>query len=50
MGSFIFTILVWLLIIPEFLIENEIVKIIIVVIQLVLLIAQIIYVFYQFKN
>lgn len=50
MGSFIFTILIWLLIIPEFLIENEIVKIIIVVIQLVLLIAQIIYVFYQFKN
>ena len=50
MGSFIFTILIWLLIIPEFLIENEIVKIIIVAIQLVLLIAQIIYVFYQFKN
>lgn len=50
MGSFIFTILIWLLIIPEFLIENEVVKIIIVVIQLVLLIAQIIYVFYQFKN
>ena len=50
MGSFIFTILIWLLLIPEFLIENEIVKIIIVVIQLILLIAQIIYVFYQFKN
>ena len=50
MGSFIFTILIWLLLIPEFLIENEIVKIIIVIIQLILLIAQIIYTFYQFKN
>lgn len=50
MGSFIFTTLIWLLLIPEFLIENEIVRIIIVIIQILLLIAQIIYAFYQFKN
>lgn len=50
MGSFIFTILIWILIIPEFLIENEAIRIAIVIIQLLLLIAQIIYVFYQFKN
>ena len=50
MGSFIFTILIWLLLIPEFLIENKTIKIAIVIIQLILLIAQIIYVFYQFKN
>ena len=50
MGSFIFTILIWLLVIPEFLIENEFIRIAILIIQLILLIAQIIYVFYQFKN
>ena len=50
MGSFIFTILIWLLVIPEFLIENEFIRIAILIIQLILLIAQIIYTFYQFKN
>ena len=50
MGSFIFTILIWLLVIPEFLIENEFIRIAILIIQLILLIAQIIYAFYQFKN
>lgn len=50
MESFIFTIIIWLLLIPEFLIDNITVKVVICVIQLILLIAQIIYAFFKFKN
>lgn len=50
MGSFIFTIIIWLLIIPEFLIDNIIVTRVILIMQVILLIAQIIYVYFEFKN
>ena len=50
MESFIFTIIIWLLIIPVLLIDNLVVVKILVAIQIILLIAQIIYVFLEFKN
>ena len=50
MYSFIFTIIIWLLIIPVLLIDNLVIVKILVAIQIILLIAQIIYVFLEFKN
>lgn len=50
MYSFIFTIVIWLLIIPVLLIDNSVIVKILVAIQIILLIAQIIYVFLEFKN
>lgn len=50
MYSFIFTIIIWLLIIPILLIDNSVIVKILVAIQIILLIAQIIYVFLEFKN
>lgn len=50
MYSFIFTIIIWLLIIPVLLIDNLVIVKILVAMQIILLIAQIIYVFLEFKN
>ena len=50
MNSFIFTIAIWILIIPVLLTQNEKIKIILVIIQIVLLVAQMIYIFFKFKN
>lgn len=50
MYSFIFTIVIWLLIIPVLLIDNSVIVKILVAIQIILLIAQIIYVFLEFKK
>ena len=50
MYSFIFTIIIWLLIIPVLLIDNLVIVKILVAMQIILLIAQIIYVFLKFKN
>ena len=50
MYIFIFTIVIWLLIIPVLLIDNSVIVKILVAIQIILLIAQIIYVFLEFKN
>lgn len=50
MESFIFTIIIWLLLIPEFLIKESATKIIILVVQIILLIAQWIYAYFKFKS
>lgn len=50
MYSFIFTIVIWLLIIPVLLIDNLVIVRILVAMQIILLIAQIIYVFLELKK
>lgn len=50
MYSFIFTIIIWLLIIPVLLIDNTVIVKVLVAIQIILLIAQIIYVFLELKK
>ena len=50
MYSWIFSVIIWLLIIPVLLIDNLVIVRILVAIQIILLIAQIIYVFLEFKN
>ena len=47
MYSFIFTIIIWILLIPQTIIKNLKIKIIICIIQVVLLIAQIIYLYFN---
>lgn len=50
MYSWIFSLIIWLLIIPVLLIDNLVIVRILVAMQIILLIAQIIYVFLEFKN
>ena len=50
MYSFIFTIIIWLLIIPVLLIDNLVIVRILVAMQIILLIAQIIYIFLELKK
>ena len=50
MYSWIFSVIIWLLIIPVLLIDNSVIVKILVAIQIILLILQIIYVFLEFKN
>lgn len=50
MYSWIFSVIIWLLIIPVLLIDNSVLVRILIAIQIILLIAQIIYVFLEFKN
>lgn len=50
MNIFIFTIAIWILLIPVLLTQNIKLKIILVIIQIVLLLAQMIYIFFKFKK
>lgn len=50
MYSWIFSVIIWLLIIPVLLIDNSVIVKILVAIQIILLILQIIYIFLEFKN
>lgn len=50
MYSWIFSVIIWLLIIPVLLIDNSVIVKILVAIQIILLIAQIIYVFLELKK
>ncbi len=48
--SYIFAILIWMLLIPIFLIDNIKIKFVIYVIQIILLIEQCIYIYFKFKK
>ena len=50
MYSWIFSVIIWLLIIPVLLIDNSVLVRILIAIQIILLIAQIIYVFLELKK
>ena len=50
MESFIFTILIWILLIPQLLTDNTKIKLIICIIQIILLIAQLVYMYFKLKK